>query len=211
MKPSTPTTIADLNPDPTNARSHSPRNIGMLVDSLQQLGASRSIVIDEEGTVLAGNGVVEAAAEAGITKVRVVDVAGDELVAVRRTGLTPEQKVDLALRDNRVAELAEWDIPVLKALDETMDLSHLFTDTEKSKLFGEEENAPIPGIEEITLKRPAEIVFLMLAIPVEEWPKYQAEVEKLQGVSMIAPSMVTRPAKKDEKAEAKEIPEHGTH
>jgi len=102
LKPSTPTTIADLNPDPTNARSHSPRNIGMLVDSLQQLGASRSIVIDEEGTVLAGNGVVEAAAEAGITKVRVVDVAGDELVAVRRTGLTPEQKVDLALRDNRV-------------------------------------------------------------------------------------------------------------
>jgi hypothetical protein len=175
----------------------------MLVDSLQQLGASRSIVIDEEGTVLAGNGVVEAAAEAGITKVRVVDVAGDELVAVRRTGLTPEQKVDLALRDNRVAELAEWDIPVLKALDETMDLSHLFTDTEKSKLFGEEENAPIPGIEEITLKRPAEVVFLLLVIPVDEWPKYQSEVEKLQGVSLIAPSMVTRPAK----AEAKTDPE----
>src|SRR6188768_191036 len=83
-----PTHIKDLVADPQNRRLHNPRNIGMVVDALQQVGAARSIVIDEDNVILAGNGVTEAAAEAGITKVRVIDVAGDELVAVRRTGLT---------------------------------------------------------------------------------------------------------------------------
>ena len=76
--------IKDLVPDPANRRSHNPRNVGMIVDALQQVGAARSIVIDEDNVVQAGNGVVEAAAEAGITKVQVVDVDGSTLVAVRR-------------------------------------------------------------------------------------------------------------------------------
>src|SRR5687767_5061434 len=102
--------VSDLVPDPNNRRKHNPRNIGMVVDALHQVGAARSIVIDEDNVILAGNGVTEAAAEAGITKVRVVEAAGDELIAVRRSGLTPEQKRALAIFDNRTAELAEWDI-----------------------------------------------------------------------------------------------------
>ena len=58
------TTLADLIPDPRNAREHNPRNIGMIVDSLHQVGAARSIVIDENNVILAGNGVVEAAPDA---------------------------------------------------------------------------------------------------------------------------------------------------
>jgi hypothetical protein len=81
----------------------------MLVQSLGQVGAARSIVIDENNEVLAGNGVVEAAAEAGITKLQVVEAEGDTIVAVRRRGLTPDQKRALALYDNRTGELAEWD------------------------------------------------------------------------------------------------------
>src|SRR4026208_901931 len=87
-----PTHIKDLTPDPSNRRTHNPRNIGMVVDALHEVGAARSIVIDEDGVILAGNGVTEAAAEAGITKLRVIDAAGDELIAVRRSGLTAEQK-----------------------------------------------------------------------------------------------------------------------
>lgn len=101
--------IKDLHPDPQNRRKHTPRNLGMLVDALHQVGAARSIVIDETGEILAGNGVVEAAAEAGLTKVQVVDVDGETVVAVRRSGLSAEQKRALAIYDNRVAELAEWD------------------------------------------------------------------------------------------------------
>jgi len=101
------------------------------VDSLQEVGAARSIVIDEDGRILAGNGTVEAAAEAGITRVQVVDADGETIVAVRRRGLTEEQKRRLALLDNRTAELAEWAAPVLEALrDDGLKLDDLFSDDE---------------------------------------------------------------------------------
>lgn len=101
--------IKDLLPDPANRRRHNPRNIGMVVDALQQVGAARSIVIDEANVILAGNGVTEAAAEAGITKVRIIEADGNELVAVRRRGLSEAQKRALAIYDNRTSELATWD------------------------------------------------------------------------------------------------------
>lgn len=108
--------IKNLKPDPRNARKHNPRNIGMVEESLQEVGAARSIVIDENNVVLAGNGVIEAAGNAGITKLKVVDADGSTIIAVRRTGLTAKQKTRLALFDNRAAELAEWDAGVLADL-----------------------------------------------------------------------------------------------
>lgn len=115
--------IKDLTPDPRNARRHNPRNEGMLEQSLREVGAARSIVIDEDGVVLAGNATVNAAAAAGIERMRVVDADGEEIIAVRRTGLTPEQKRRLAIFDNRTAELADWDPAILSAdLDAGVDL-----------------------------------------------------------------------------------------
>lgn len=57
----TPRHIKDLVPDPENRRKHNARNIGMVVDTLQSVGAARSIVIDENNVILAGNGVTQAA------------------------------------------------------------------------------------------------------------------------------------------------------
>jgi hypothetical protein len=127
--------LADLQHDPTNRRLHPHRNVAMLVDALQKVGASRSIVIDEHNTILAGNGIATAAAEAGVTKLQVVDVEGDTLVAVRRRGLTDEQKRDLALFDNRTAELAEWNATQLADdLKNGADLSAFFLDGELASL-----------------------------------------------------------------------------
>ena len=64
--------LADLKPDPRNARAHTPRNIGMIEAALGEIGAARSIVIDEDGVVLAGNATIEAAVQAGIERVQVV-------------------------------------------------------------------------------------------------------------------------------------------
>lgn len=107
------THIGDLIPDARNARRHNPRNIGMLANALQEVGAARSIVIDEDNNILAGNGTVEAAAQAGIERVRVVDADGDEIIAVRRSGLSKREKKRLSIFDNRTAELAEWEPDVL--------------------------------------------------------------------------------------------------
>ena len=123
--------IADLKPDPKNRRKHNPRNIGVIRDALGQVGAARSIVIDEDNVVLAGNGVIEAAADAGIERVQVVDADGETIIAVRRTGLSEDAKRKLALYDNRTAELAEWDTAQLVAdLEEGLDFEGVFREDE---------------------------------------------------------------------------------
>jgi DNA modification methylase len=134
--PSEATDLAHLTPDPQNARRHSERNLALIASSLTEVGAARSIVVDESGVILAGNATVEAAARAGIDRVRVVDADGTELIAVRRTGLTDEQKKRLALFDNRAAELADWDPDVLALLADDTDLSLLWEHDELVELVG---------------------------------------------------------------------------
>jgi len=130
--------IADLTPDAENARQHNPRNIGMIRDALGEVGAARSIVIDEDGRILAGNGVVEAAADAGIERVQVVDADGETIIAVRRHGLTPEQKKRLAYFDNRTGDLSDWD-PIQIAVDagDGFDFAGLFSDKELASVIGD--------------------------------------------------------------------------
>jgi hypothetical protein len=113
--------LADLHQDSKNARAHNPRNVGMIVDALREVGAARSGVIDEDGRILAGNATWEALAEAGIERIKVVEADGEEWVVVKRSGLTEEQKRRLALYDNRTAELAEWDVEVLADDIELLD------------------------------------------------------------------------------------------
>lgn len=130
------TSLTELKPDPRNARRRTERGSALLVASLQAYGAARSVVIDESGEVLAGNGVVEAAKEAGLTKVRVIDADGDTLIAVRRSGLTPEQKRELAIADNRTGELAIWDAAEIHAAQlEGVDLSKFWTEVELDLLI----------------------------------------------------------------------------
>lgn len=128
--------IGDLRPDPANARRHTSRNVGTIEAALREVGAGRSIVIDENGTVLVGNATIEAAAAAGIEKLQVIDADGETIIAVRRSNLSPEQKRRLALFDNRAAELAEWDTEVLAAMaDAGDDMGGLWSDEELAALI----------------------------------------------------------------------------
>jgi ParB-like chromosome segregation protein Spo0J len=113
-------TLADLKPDQKNARKHNPRNIGMIANSLREVGVARSGVIDEDGNILAGNGTYEALSEAGIENVKIIQADGNEWVVVQRKGLSEEQKLKLALYDNRSAELAEWDKEVLADIEPSL-------------------------------------------------------------------------------------------
>lgn len=130
-------TLADLRPDLRNARRHNPRNVGMIEQALREIGAARSIVVDEHGTVLAGNATIEAAAAAGIENVQIIDADGETIIAVRRSGLTDAQKQRLALYDNRAAELADWDADMLAMMrDEDDDaLDGLWFDEELAEVL----------------------------------------------------------------------------
>jgi DNA modification methylase len=129
------TNISELTQDPDNARRHTEANLSMLERSLEELGAARSIVIDEAGTILAGNATIEAAANVGIENVKVVEADGNTIIAVQRLGLTPEQKTRLALYDNRVAELAQWNPEVLAELAKTPALEGLFSEDALKELL----------------------------------------------------------------------------
>lgn len=124
------TSIKDLKHDHKNARKRTDRSAALIAESLKRFGAARSIVIDEDGRILAGNGTVEGARKAGIDKLRIIETEGDELIAVRRTGLSEDEKVGLALADNRSSDLSEWDNEMLRQLSEEHDLAPWFEDGE---------------------------------------------------------------------------------
>ena len=136
--------LEDLKQDPRNTRKHNPRNVNMIVDSIQELGCGRSILIDEDGVIIAGNATYEALVEAGIKKVRVVDGTGDEIVAVRRIDLTKLEKARLSLFDNRASELASWDTEVLTTLTGIDNLfDNIFSDKELAVLLGDDYESDI--------------------------------------------------------------------
>lgn len=78
-------------------------------------GLGRSIVIDADNEIIAGNGLVSQIGKD--TPLRVVETTGDELVVVKRTDLKHgDAKRDaLAIYDNSTSDTSEFDIELLKA------------------------------------------------------------------------------------------------
>jgi hypothetical protein len=138
--------ISDLRSDHKNARKRTDRSATLIEESLKRYGAARSVVIDEDNRILAGNGTVDAAKRAGISKVRVIETEGDEIIAVKRTGLTEDQKIGLALADNRTSDLSEWDKEMLHQLSEEHDITPWFEAEDLAEIMGEVEVIPAEGL-----------------------------------------------------------------
>ncbi len=142
------TSIKDLKSDHKNARKRTDRSATLIKESLEKFGAARSIVIDEDNRILAGNGTIEGAKAAGIKNLRVIETDGKEIIAVKRIGLTEEDKVGLALADNRTSDLSEWDREMLLKLSEENDLSPWFEEEDLDALLGEGvEEADLPDLD----------------------------------------------------------------
>lgn len=139
--------IADYTQDPKNARVHNPRNLGIIEESLQEVGTGRSMVADEGDVILAGNGTIEAAGNAGITKVIEIETDGDALIVHKRRNLTPDQKVRLAIADNLATDTSSFDAARLKQLqiDGADLLNGLFRDDELADLFAGAKLEPATG------------------------------------------------------------------
>lgn len=137
--------LSDLVPDPRNARLHDEVNLGLIASSLADVGAARSIVIDENRRILAGNGTVAAALRSGRTRVRVVAADGDEIIAVERRDLTEAQKARLALYDNQTAELATWDAGVLAAMRDEGLTEGIFDEADLDAILTASEPQPTAG------------------------------------------------------------------
>lgn len=121
--------------DKRNYRKHSEKNKAIIRKSLQELGAGRSVLIDKDGALIAGNGVYEQAQKLNIP-VRVVESDGSELVVVKRTDLATgdEKRKKLALADNAASDTSEFDNGLLLedfSIQELADFGIMIKDTER--------------------------------------------------------------------------------
>lgn len=95
--------------DPNNARLHSNQNRKVIHDSVKNNGAGRSIVVDNDDTIIAGEGVYVEAKKLGKPMI-VVETDGDALVVVKRIDLNYDDKKrkKLAIADNLAGDLSEF-------------------------------------------------------------------------------------------------------
>jgi hypothetical protein len=94
--------------DSKNYRKHSDKNKRIIKKSVDELGAGRSILIDAENEIIAGNGVYE---QWGDKPIKIIETDGKELIVVKRTDLKPsdEKRKTLALIDNYASDTSEFD------------------------------------------------------------------------------------------------------
>ena len=119
----------------------------MIEKSFRELGAGRSILLDKNNRIIAGNKSQQAAIATGITKVRIVDTEGDEIVAVRRRDVDLDSKVgrELAFADNATQQVSlAWDETELQAVQadvEGFDIADFGFDIEDLPQLSESDQA----------------------------------------------------------------------
>lgn len=110
--------IKDLVPDTKNFNRHSEYGMGLLEKSVGKFGMGRSILVDRNNKIIAGNGITETAGDLGIERVRFIDTDGKEIIAVRRNDIdldTPEGR-EMALADNATSSAnLTWDTDLIEA------------------------------------------------------------------------------------------------
>lgn len=96
--------VASLVPYARNARTHSEEQVKQIAASIKEWGWTTPVLIDEEGTIIAGHGRVMAAHRLKVPEVPVM---------VAR-GWSDAQKRAYALADNKLPLNAGWDNDLLK-------------------------------------------------------------------------------------------------
>ena len=108
--------LSELRRPERNVRMHTDKQLKEFRRSVEMFGQIRPIVVDEDGVILAGNGLYETLLSMGRTEADCYVV----------TGLTEAQKKKLMLADNRVFALGVDDLSALEAfvleLKEDMDI-----------------------------------------------------------------------------------------
>ena len=112
----TETNVDKLIPDNKNFNRGTEYGQHLIEESLRKFGAGRSILLDKNNRIIAGNKTIENAAIIGLDNVIIVETDGNQIVAVKRNDidLDTAKGRELALADNATgkANLA-WDIEII--------------------------------------------------------------------------------------------------
>ena len=95
--------VADLKLRSTNPRTHSKKQIRQIADSIERFGFINPILVDQDDTIVAGQGRVDAARLLGI----------ETVPTIRLEDLTENEIRAYVIADNRLAELAGWNRELL--------------------------------------------------------------------------------------------------
>lgn len=95
--------IAEVKPRERNPRKHPPEQIESLAKSIREFGFTAPVLIEADGTLIAGHGRVEAAKKAGLERVPCLRVGH----------LTSAQVRAYVIADNRLGLDATWDESML--------------------------------------------------------------------------------------------------
>jgi DNA modification methylase len=106
--------VADLIPYAANSRTHSDAQVAQIAASIKEFGWTNPILIDGENTIIAGHGRLLAARKLGL----------EEVPAIILDHLSKAQQRALVIADNQLALNAGWDIDMLKAEIEDLNLEN---------------------------------------------------------------------------------------
>lgn len=122
----TETSIESLIPDDRNFNKGTEYGSHLMDESVRKFGLGRSILIDKNNRIIAGNKTHEKAGELGFDKVLVVETDGNTLVAVKRKDIDLDSREgrELALADNATnkANLA-WDEDIIAQVTQDWDIN----------------------------------------------------------------------------------------
>lgn len=117
--------ISELRFDDKNFNDHTEYGMSLLEKSLRDFGAGRSILIDKNNNIIAGNGIIEAAGNIGLEDMKIVETTGDKIVAVKRTDIELDSKVGrgLAMADNATSSAdLSWNKGNIEEISEKFDI-----------------------------------------------------------------------------------------
>ena len=106
--------VADLIPYAANSRTHSDAQVAQIAASIKEFGWTNPILIDDDNTIIAGHGRLLAARKLGM----------EEVPAIILDHLTKAQQRALVIADNQLALNAGWDMDMLKAEIEDLNLDN---------------------------------------------------------------------------------------
>ncbi len=107
--------LSSLKEYPGNPRQHSHKQIAQITRFIEHFGFINPILIDEQNEIIAGHARFAAAQAARMEKVPVI----------RLKHLSPAQKKDYRIADNRLTELGTWSIELLQAEFKAIEELHL--------------------------------------------------------------------------------------
>ena len=117
--------IDTLIPDNLNANKGTEFGQHLVEESLRKFGAGRSILLDKNNRIIAGNKTIENAGAIGLENIIIIETTGQQIVAVKRTDidLDSEQGRELALADNASAKAnISWDAENIAKIQENWNV-----------------------------------------------------------------------------------------